>query len=145
MLSLFLKILALMIGVLWYLIVVLIYIGVSLKVNWNFLANPIFPLWLIMAKICLCAYFLSVYCLCMHAKSLQLCLTLHDPMDCSLPGSSVHGILLARILEWVAMPSSRGSSWRRNRTRISYISCMAGRFITTGTTREALKDTYPVV
>ena len=43
----------------------------------------------------------------MHAKSLQLCLTLCDPMDCSPPGSSVHGILQARILEWVAMPSSR--------------------------------------
>ena len=42
------------------------------------------------------------------AKSLQSCLTLFDPIDCSLPGSSVHGILQARILEWVAMPSSRG-------------------------------------
>ena len=41
---------------------------------------------------------------------LHLCLTLCDPMDCSPPGSSVHGILQARILEWVAMPSSRGSS-----------------------------------
>ena len=40
----------------------------------------------------------------------QLCLTLCDTMDCSPPGSSVHGILQARILEWVAMPSSRGSS-----------------------------------
>ena len=44
---------------------------------------------------------------CMHAKSLQLYPTLCDPMDCSPPGSSVHGILQARILEWVAMPSSR--------------------------------------
>ena len=44
------------------------------------------------------------------AKSLQPCLTLFDPMDCSLLDSSVHGILQARILEWVAMPSSRGSS-----------------------------------
>ena len=43
-------------------------------------------------------------------QSLQSCLTLGDPMDCSPPGSSVHGILQARILEWVAMPSSRGSS-----------------------------------
>ena len=42
------------------------------------------------------------------AKSLQLCLTLCDSMDCSLPGSSVHGILQARILEWVAIPFSRG-------------------------------------
>ena len=47
---------------------------------------------------------------CMHAKSLQLCPTLCSPMDCNLPGSSVHGILQARILEWVTMPSSRGSS-----------------------------------
>ena len=45
-----------------------------------------------------------------RAKSLQLCPTLCDPMDCSLPGSSVHGILQAGIWEWVALPSSRGSS-----------------------------------
>ena len=44
------------------------------------------------------------------AKSLQSCLTLCDPVDCSPPGSSVHGILQARRLEWVAMSSSRGSS-----------------------------------
>ena len=48
------------------------------------------------------------------AKSLQLCPTFCNPMDCSPPGSSVHGILQARILEWVAVPSSRGSSWPRN-------------------------------
>ena len=48
-------------------------------------------------------------------KSLQLCLTLCDPMDSSPPGSSVHGILQARILEWVAMPSSRGFSQPRDR------------------------------
>ena len=42
-------------------------------------------------------------------ESLQSCPTLFDPVDCSPPGSSVHGILKARILEWVAMPSSRGS------------------------------------
>ena len=51
-----------------------------------------------------------------HAKLLQLCLTLCDPMDHSLPGSSVHWILQARILEWVAVPSSKGSSWRRDQT-----------------------------
>ena len=43
---------------------------------------------------------------CMHAKSLQSCPTLCDPMDCSLPGFSFHGIFQARILEWFAMPSS---------------------------------------
>ena len=41
---------------------------------------------------------------CMHAKSLQLCLTLCNPVDCILPGSSVHGILQARILDWVLPP-----------------------------------------
>ena len=51
--------------------------------------------------------------LCVHAKLLQSCLTLRDPMDCSPPGSSVHGVLQARVVEWVAMPSSRGSSWPR--------------------------------
>ena len=57
--------------------------------------------------------------LCMRVKSLQSCLTLCDPMDCSLPGSSVHGILQAGILEWVAMPSSRGPSRSKDRTCIS--------------------------
>ena len=58
------------------------------------------------------------------AKWLQSCPTLCHPMDCSLPGSSVHGILQARIIEWVAMPSSRRSSHPRKQTHISYISCM---------------------
>ena len=61
---------------------------------------------------------------CLHAKLLRSCLTLCDPMDCSLPGFSLHGILQARILEWVAMPSSRGSSRPRDRTCISYLSCV---------------------
>ena len=63
-------------------------------------------------------------CACMNAKSLQSCLTLCDPMDCSPSGSSVHGILQARILEWVSRPSSRGSSWPRDGTQVS---CIAGR------------------
>ena len=59
---------------------------------------------------------------CMPAKSLCSCLTLCDPMDCSPPGSSVQGILQAGILEWVAMPSSRGSSQPTYQTHISYVS-----------------------
>ena len=51
---------------------------------------------------------LVINSMCMRAQSLQSCLTLCNPMDCSWPGSSVHGILQARIQEWVAMPSSRG-------------------------------------
>ena len=66
----------------------------------------------------------------MCAKSLQLCLTLCSQMDCGLSGSSVHGILQARIVESVAMPSSRGSSWLRDRTHISCIPALTGRFFT---------------
>ena len=51
-------------------------------------------------------------------KSLN-CVRLCNPMDCRLPGSSLHGILQARILEWVAISFSRGSSWLRDRTRVS--------------------------
>ena len=64
----------------------------------------------------------------------QLCPTLCDPMDCSLPGSSVHGIFQARILEWVDIPFTRGSSWPRDWT---WFSCIAGRFFTVWTIREA--------
>ena len=57
----------------------------------------------------------------------QSCPTLCDPKDCSLPMSSVHGILQARILEWVAISYSRGSSRPRDRTQVS---CIASRFFT---------------
>ena len=57
----------------------------------------------------------------------QTCLTLCNPMDCSPPGSSVHGILQARILGWVAIPLSRGTSQTRDRTLVSFI---VGRFFT---------------
>ena len=60
----------------------------------------------------------------MSAKLLQLCPTLCDPMDCSLPGRSVRGILQVRTLEWVAVPSSRGPSPSRNGTCISRASCI---------------------
>ena len=63
---------------------------------------------------------------CVRAKSLQSCLTLCDPTDSSLSGFSIHGILQARILEWVAMPSSRGCSWLRDWTHVSCDSWVAG-------------------
>ena len=64
-------------------------------------------------------------CACVCAKLLQSPLTLCDPVNCSLPGSSVHGTLQARILEWVAVLSSWGSSRPRDRT---CVSCIAGGF-----------------
>ena len=67
----------------------------------------------------------------------QSCLTLCDPTDCSSPGSSVHGILQARILEWVAILFARGSSQPRDQIQVS---CTAGRFFTIWATWEALQD-----
>ena len=64
----------------------------------------------------------------------QSCLTLCDPVDCNLLGFSVHGILQARILEWIAISFSRGSSWPRDQTRVSRIG---GRRFSLCTTREA--------
>ena len=66
----------------------------------------------------------------------QSCPTLWDPMDGSLPSSSVHGILQARTLEWVAIPFSRGSSQPRDQTWVSWI---AGKFFTIWAIRKAQK------
>ena len=70
-------------------------------------------------------FMVDVPCLCRHVCSVtQSCPTLCDPLDCSLPGSAVHGILQARMLEWVAIPFSRGSSQPRDQTRVSCVSCI---------------------
>ena len=58
-------------------------------------------------------------------------------MDCSLPGPFVHGILQARTLEWIVIPFSRESSWRRDQTQVS---CIAGSFFTYWATKEAQKE-----
>ena len=70
------------------------------------------------------SYLIFLLC-CVCAKSLQSCLTLCDPIDCSPPGSPIHGNLQAGILEWVTMPSSRGSSQPRDRNCLSYIFCVS--------------------
>ena len=76
----------------------------------------------------------SWYCGSLGVLVAQLCPTLCNPMDCSPPGSSVPEIFQARILEWVAISFSRGSSQPRDRTQAS---CTAGRFFTNWATREA--------
>ena len=70
--------------------------------------------------------FFQHMCVCVLAKSLQSCTTLCNLKNCSPPGSSVHAILQARILEWVAMPSSRGSSQPRDGT---HVSCLGRRVL----------------
>ena len=69
----------------------------------------------------------------LHAELLQSCPTLCNAMDCSPPGSSVHGILQTGILEWVAILFSRESSQPRDQT---WVSCIAGRFLTFWVTRK---------
>ena len=73
-----------------------------------------------MLKKCCCAV------LCLVTQS---CPTLCDPVDLSLPGSSVHGVLHARILEWVAMPFARGSSQPRDRTQVKLQKLVKGKLL----------------
>ena len=75
-----------------------------------------------------------------EVKVTQLHLTLCNPMDCSPSGCSVHGILRARILEWVAIPFSRGSSQPKGQT---WVSCIAGRFFTVWATWEGWTGSLP--
>ena len=81
----------------------------------SILSHGFITLWLLLT-------YISAY-LCTCAKSLQSCLTLCDPTDCGPPSSSIYGILQARILKWVAMPSSRGFSQPRDGTCVYYVSC----------------------
>ena len=75
--------------------------------------------------------------MCLHAKSLQSYLTLCDSMDCSPPGFFVHGILQAGVLEWVAMPSSRGSSDPGIKPAFLMSPALADELFTTAATWEA--------
>ena len=74
------------------------------------------------AVFCHPAYLTSV-------QSIQLCPTLCNPMDCSPPDSSVYGIFQVRILEWISIFFSRGSSWFRDETHISWVSCTGRRIL----------------
>ena len=83
--------------------------------------NPTFFFLFVLAPLIIVPYHINftseptrLVCVCVCAKWLQSCPRPYDPMDCRLPGFSVHRILQARILEWAAMPSSRGSSQSRD-------------------------------
>ena len=93
----------------------------------------------VIAVYCYSAHLTYTQSVCVCVRVTPSCLTLCDPMDSSPPGSSAHGILQARILEWVAIPFFRGSSWPRDQT---CISCIAGRFFTIWATREAWYAEY---
>ena len=81
-------------------------------------------------RVCVYIYDMYTYiCTCVVYSCTQSYLTLWDPMDCSLPGFSVFGIFQAKILEWVVMPSSRGSSQPRDWTCNSCASCIGRWFL----------------
>ena len=82
---------------------------------------------------CTCAH-THTQCICCFCSITKPRLTVHNPMDCSPPGSSVHGILQTKILKWVTISFSRGSSQPRDRT---WVSWTAGRFLTIWATKEA--------
>ena len=100
--------------------------------SWLGYSSPVWLYGLVMYPV---SSFISSYvnwecvCVCVH-----VCLTLCDPMDCSLPGSSIQGILQTRILEWAAILIYKASSRSRDQT---WVSCTTGRVFTVWATREA--------
>ena len=76
-------------------------------------------------------------CMCMHAQS---CLTFCDPIDCNPPNSSVHVIFQARIVKWVAIPFSRGSSWPRDWTQVSCLAADSLLFEPSGKPQVRIKE-----
>ena len=97
----------------------------------SFVYNFVFSPELMIILFCICLAF-SV-CACVLSR-VRLC----DPMDCSPSGFSVHGVFQARIQEWIAIPSSRGSSWPGDWTHVSCVSFTAGGFFHFWVTGEAL-------
>ena len=105
--------------------VLLCYLKQYLSFNWNAVSLAKLLKWI----------FKTQTIVCMHAKSFHLCLTLCDPMDSSLPGSSIHGIFQSRMLEWVPWPSL----WYFRKLGITFVSLMSsalagGFFITSAST-----------
>ena len=89
--------------------------------------------------------FLPFYKCCYHTvKISQSCPSLYNPMDCNPPGSSVHGVLQARILEWVAMPSSRGSFPPRDGNHTLYVSWLVSSLLLVPTVLLALDIQTPL-
>ena len=73
----------------------------------------------------------------LESEVAQSCPTLCGPMDCSPPGSSIHGFLQARVLEWIVIPIFRGSSQPRDQT---WVPCITGRFFTISATNYCIND-----
>ena len=97
----------------------------------------IFPVPIIMDSLCMLLYY---YC----CSITQSCMTLCDPIDCSLPSSFVHGIFQARILEWVDIFFSRWSSWPKDQTYVSWVYCICRWILYHWATWDALYCVYSI-
>ena len=93
--------------------------GIGFTPHWNSFSFRLFR----NLTLLVCVYFVLMCTWFVCCVLTQSCMTFCDPMGCSPPGTSVHGILQVRTLEWVAISLSRGSSWPRDSTHISGISC----------------------
>ena len=109
--------------------------GTLLHCWWEF--KLVQPLWQMVWRFLKIKIELPCVCVCARARAcaklLQSCPTLWDPVDYTLPGSSAHGVLQTRILEWISIAYSRGSSQPRDQT---WVSCISGRFFTIWATWE---------
>ena len=85
---------------------------------------PFYPIKAVCVCVRACVCVCVCVCVCAHARMCSVVSNSLRPHGCSLPGSAVHGIFQARVLEWVAMPSSRSSSQHRDRIHISWVSCI---------------------
>ena len=112
---------------------IVIYINIHINIVWIYVCVWIYIYMCVYIYVCMYIYMCVCVCVCVCSEVAQSCLTPCDPMDCSPPGSSVHGIFQARVLEWIAISFSRGSSWPRGRT---WVSCITGWCFTIWATRD---------
>ena len=118
----------------------------SVETNFTFINVYYFTVYLDIEILFYLSHFPILFSLIvLHCSVAQACPTLYNPMDCSPPGSSAHGIFQARTLQWGAISYSRESSWLRDQTWVSCISCLSRRVFTAGLPGMSYLSYFPVL